>query len=381
MVYKKTLTEEDVLTVARRRIAEAFDLFDRIEVSFSGGKDSTVVLNLALDEARTRGRLPLNVFFWDEEAMPPETIEYVERVYHLPDVYMRWLAMPVKHRNGCSRQSPWWHPFDPACPELWCREPPPWAIRDLPGFAGQTIPKANHLLWSADGGTVGILMGIRADESLNRFRSVMNSAEDNWFSWDDQAPYVAKCKPIYDWTSEDVWLAPHLLGWDYNRSYDIMSAMGIKPNQQRVAPPYGEEPMQRLYTYQLGWPELWDKMSRRVPGARTGARYSRTELYSFGKVKDIDGMSWKEAIGVYLMRWGEPERTLIAKNIKWSIAYHAKKTSDPIPNDDEHPDSGVSWKYLAMLASRGDLKGRRKPKPAGWEKKDKQQEEPCSSSQ
>jgi len=368
MVFKKELVEDDVLTLARRRIREAYDLFDRIVVSFSGGKDSTVVLNLALEVARERCRLPLDVFFWDEEAIPPETIDYVHRVHQMPEVRLRWLALPVKHRNGCSRQSPWWRPFDPACPELWCREPPPFAERDLPGFTGESIPMSNRLVLPASGGSVGLLLGVRADESVNRFRSVMQKSADNWFSWETYAPWIAKCKPIYDWTSEDVWLAPHLLGWDYNTSYDLMSAMGLTPNQQRVAPPYGEEPMQRLYSYQLCWPELWDKMSRRVPGAATAARYSRTELYNFGKVNTLGEsgeMSWKESIGIYLMRWNEPERTAIAKNLRWSIEYHFKHTRDPIPEADVHPDSGVSWKYLAMLASRGDLKGRRKPRPAG----------------
>jgi predicted phosphoadenosine phosphosulfate sulfurtransferase len=138
--------------------------------------------------------------------------------------------------------------------------------------------------------------------------------------------------------------------------------MGLNPNAQRVAPPYGEEPMQRLYTYQLGWPELWAKMSVRVPGANTAAKYSRTELYNFGKTEKPEGATWKEMIGVYLLRWGDKERPEIARKIKTFIGYHDRKTNGaPIPDEKEHPDSGVSWKYLAMIASRGDLKGRRAP--------------------
>ncbi|EAA2780639.1 phosphoadenosine phosphosulfate reductase, partial [Salmonella enterica] len=36
----------DVLTAARQRIADTFDQFKRICLSFSGGKDSTVMLHL-----------------------------------------------------------------------------------------------------------------------------------------------------------------------------------------------------------------------------------------------------------------------------------------------------------------------------------------------
>jgi predicted phosphoadenosine phosphosulfate sulfurtransferase len=53
-------------------------------VSFSGGKDSTAVLNTALVVAKELGRLPLDVVFFDEEAIHPPTIEYVERVRQAP---------------------------------------------------------------------------------------------------------------------------------------------------------------------------------------------------------------------------------------------------------------------------------------------------------
>ena len=45
----------NVLTAARERIAWTFDTFDRIYVSFSGGKDSSVMLNLVMDEAIKQG--------------------------------------------------------------------------------------------------------------------------------------------------------------------------------------------------------------------------------------------------------------------------------------------------------------------------------------
>ena len=49
----------DVLTAARQRISWTFDHFPRVYVSFSAGKDSTVMLHLVADEARARGALAL----------------------------------------------------------------------------------------------------------------------------------------------------------------------------------------------------------------------------------------------------------------------------------------------------------------------------------
>ena len=51
----------DVFSAARLRLEEAFDAFEQVYVSFSGGKDSGVVVQLALDIAREKGRLPLDV--------------------------------------------------------------------------------------------------------------------------------------------------------------------------------------------------------------------------------------------------------------------------------------------------------------------------------
>ena len=85
-ILKKKTVDQDVYTAALERFHTLFDRFDKVVVSFSGGKDSTACLNLALEVARERGALPLDVYFWDEEAIHPETIEYVQRVAALPDV-------------------------------------------------------------------------------------------------------------------------------------------------------------------------------------------------------------------------------------------------------------------------------------------------------
>ena len=357
---RKKDVDESVLEMARERIAHTFDIVDEVSVMFSGGKDSTVVLNLVLEEARRRGSTPVDVIFIDEEAIPPETIEYVERVASLPEVSMRWYCIPVKHRNGCSRESPYWYPWAPEDEELWCRPLPARAITELPGFKRESHAEINHLMWPKERGkTVASMMGIRADESMRRRLSVSRRVKDNYLSESTQAPWVTVCKPIYDWRSADVWKAPQVFGWDYNHTYDKMEAMGVPFADQRVAPPYGEEPMQRLWQFQIGWPELWDKMCERVPGAATAARYSQTDLYNYGKKQKPDELTWREMIAVYLERHPAKTAAAIAKRIKREVAMHFSLTNDPIPEEDVHPSTGVSWKWLALIASRGDLKGRK----------------------
>ncbi len=362
-ILKKHDVDESVLDLALMRIRRAYELHDRVAVSFSGGKDSTVVLNLALQVARERGQTPLDVFFWDEEVIAPETESYVARVAALPDVALRWLCLPVTHRNGCSTRAPFWWPWDPESRDLWVRTMPDVAESALEGFERHQIPKTNRLLFPP-GQTVGVLLGIRADESMSRRQGVSMRREDNYLISDAAAPGVTLVKPIYDWRTVDVWTAPHTLGWDYNHAYDLMALAGISPSQQRVAPPYGEQPMQSLWMWQVCWPDLWDRMCERVPGALTAARYAKTELYGAGGSSRLNppaGMSWEEAISFYLARHPETVRSFTAKRLKSFLSAHRRATADPVPDRDPHPASGLSWAYMLRVAMRGDLKGRENP--------------------
>ena len=120
--------EEDVWSAALDRTRQAFLQFDHVFVAFSGGKDSTVVLNLALLVAEELGRLPLHVVHYDEEAIPYETEEYVRRVAQDPRVNLSWFCLPVQHRNSCNREDPYWWPWAPEVRHLWCRPLPAEAI-------------------------------------------------------------------------------------------------------------------------------------------------------------------------------------------------------------------------------------------------------------
>ena len=69
----------DVFAAARLRLEEIFDNFERVYVSFSGGKDSGVAVQYALQIAREKGRLPLDVLHVDLEAWYAHTDAFVTR--------------------------------------------------------------------------------------------------------------------------------------------------------------------------------------------------------------------------------------------------------------------------------------------------------------
>lgn len=372
--------EGDVLTLARARIRHIFELFDHVSVSFSGGKDSTIVLNLALEAARELGRTPLEVVFWDEECIYTENVDYVRRVAADPDVALKWMCVPVKHRNACSSESPVWYPWAPEDRHLWVRDLPPEAITVLPGYDPSdpaqrlSIPELSGLLFPPRLGNCAQLLGIRADESLIRRAAVSRRVEDNYIVKDSggyggadnvqHAGNVWKAYPIYDWQTADVWLAPKELGWDYCRVYDLLDQIGFTPGRQRLAPPFGEEPMQRLDQYHQCEPALWDRMLSRVPGAQTAKRYSRTELYAFGDVPDKPPGITYEAWLLDLVQTNFPpkEAAQVSKAIRAHLRMHYRKTADLLAPSVEHPLTGYDWAFFVKMAVRGNFKGRRQPK-------------------
>lgn len=61
----KHYQDADVHAATLSRLRLVFRNFERVCVAFSGGKDSSVTLQLALDVARELGRSPVDVLFID----------------------------------------------------------------------------------------------------------------------------------------------------------------------------------------------------------------------------------------------------------------------------------------------------------------------------
>ena len=352
--------EQSVLDAALDRTRELYARFDRIVVSFSGGKDSTVVLNLALQVAREMGRLPLEVHFYDEECISPDTEDYLLRVRAQPDIALMWWCVPIRHRNACSRAQPYWYCWNPDERGVWVRPMPACALATMPGFErGMMIPDCSHLPFVSNAQTVAMLRGIRTQESLRRLVMTTTRTVDNYIHQSPNARNVWLCDPVYDWRFEDVWVAPALFGWDYNSTYDRFEAMGLPHNQQRVCPPFGEEPLGLLHMWAVCYPDLWHRMIARVPGAATAARYALTELYGTNLKAPPEGLTWREWTWRIIDLYGEPWRSRVARTLRQAIRLHQSKTGRPISDAVADPMSGVCWRLLAQMALKGDFKARK----------------------
>lgn len=379
-IGKKKRIDTDVYTLAIERINIVYDQFDHVAVSFSGGKDSTTVLNLALQVARERKRLPLHVFHFDEEAIPFEVEHYIRRIIaaHPKEIELDWYCVPLKHRNACSKQYPYWYTWAPEDKDKWCRPLPPEAIASIPSYDTSDpknrlgIPELMVYLFPPQKyGQTGVLLGIRSDESLTRYRAVAAGLNREYPWMLKHATAFAeriktygnlfKAYPIYDWTTNDVWTAPAKFGWDYCRYYDLLEMAGVSPSDQRLAPPYGEQPMKGLWIFPQCFPDLWDKMCRRVPGASSGARYGETALYSNGsRLSRPPDISWEDWIKERIEQYPEDMQRQLALRVKDEIRRHYNKTSLPILDSAPHPDTGLCWEWISYIVETADTKGRRK---------------------
>jgi len=355
-IRKRQFTEQNVYDAALDRIRHLYDIYDEIVVSFSGGKDSTATLLCTIDVAEERGKLPVKAIFYDEEASHPPTIEYVERIRQDPRVDLEWYCLPIMHRNACSNEQPFWHPWHPDEEAIWTRPLPENVIRDHPRFEWG-MPMQDFGIAHFEGTGACVLQGIRTQESLRRYRVVAIKKEENYIA--EGAGYTyAFAYPIYDWTSEDVWRLVQKKNADYNRTYDILNRTNKFEDflHQRVCPPFGEEPLRGLHEYAECFPEMWEKMIHRVPGAATAARYGNTELY-LNKDRP-KGTNWRQHVQNVLETYTGVNRGKVQENINTVIKRHKRLTDNAIPQDEAHPVSGVSWKFLAQMAVRGDFKGR-----------------------
>lgn len=350
----------DVWTLALERVDHIWTRFDQHVVMFSGGKDSTATLNAVrtVAERRDDGR-PFRVAFFDEEAIPDETVDYVRRT--AARTTLDWYCVPLRHRNVCSRIQPWWWPWAPESEHVWCRPKPSEAVT-LPGFPtnpAERLPltSVNRLRRGGTRATQAVHVGIRAAESINRLNAVNKRRTENYVaSLPDDKGMSWRIAPIYDWTTADIWTAADIHGWDYNRAYDQMEMAGIPHAVQRIAPPFGEEPSRSLWMFPVCFPDLWARMETRVPGAATAARYAATDLYGYGHPPEPSDP--EEAIRRTLDRWEPDIRTVIAAHIRAVIAAHYAVTADPILWAAPHPDTGVTWRRLVQVATRGYLKSR-----------------------
>lgn len=352
-----------VYEAAKDRVRDCFKRFPNTVISFSGGKDSTAVLNISIEVARELDILPVKVLFFDEEGVAPDTVEYVKRVRERPEVNLEWYCLPFKHKLGTSFETQSYTCWEPGLEDKWVREMPEFAITEHPTFRrGMTFQEFGNSMYADKPELSCVLTGVRTQESTNRLRAIISSENPDEAHLKKQVWNTYRGMPVYDWTAEDVWIYVHKFDLDYNRFYDKLNMLkGYHENLglQRVSHPYGVHPMKDLGNWHVMYPDLVDKVLDRVPGGRAAARYSKTHLYAQDGVKKPDHMSWKQYAKIAIDYIRDVRiKNEIKKSINGILKRHAKKTNDAIPDAGGHALTGVSWEIITSFIIRADTESR-----------------------
>lgn len=275
--YKQTNVFEEALN----RIRYLFDEFEEVWVSYSGGKDSTVIYQLALQVAREKNRLPLKVMFLDQEAEYQATIDIVKTIMYHPDVDPYWIQVPIRLFNATSKESDWLDCWSEG--REWMREKDPisykeniWGSDRFHEFYERFFAK------EANGKKHCSLTGVRAEENPNRFTGLTGAATYKGLTWGKKNPYsktTLKFHPIYDWSYLDIWKAIHENKWEYNKIYDHQYSYGVDVLNMRVSNLHHETAVKHLFMLQEIEPETYQKLTKRLGGVDTAAKLGNDNYY------------------------------------------------------------------------------------------------------
>ena len=280
------------------------ELVDNICVSFSGGKDSGVVLNLAIEEARKRKR-KIGVVFIDLEAWYKKTEEFINRMIfnNLDVLEPYWICLPMKSDNSLSYFEPFWIWWERGKEDIWVRPMPQneYVINlnnNKLDFYKENMTFEDFVKefgnWYGKGEKTACLLGIRANESLNRYRAIVMDKtkykNKNYSTLVKNETY--NFYPIYDWTVDDIWTYNGKFEKDYNHLYDLFYKAGISIYKMRVDEPFGDTCKAGLNMFKVIEPETWFRVANRVSGANMGALYNHNKImnsnYTLPK-----GHTWK----------------------------------------------------------------------------------------
>lgn len=377
----KVYNNKNVFDAAIERIEFAFDNFENLCVSYSGGKDSTVMIQLVEMVAKKRNR-KYDVLFIDMEAQYLMTIEHIKtlknKLEHIRDFY--WVCLPLSLRNAVSVFEPRWICWEKSKKEKWVREMPEFAINEdnniFPFFRyamefEEFVPEFEK--WYSEkynGSMCGHFVGIRCDESLNRFRTIVSMKKDRlkdkpWTTRNKPLEHTYSIYPIYDWRTEDDWIATFKYDLEYNYVYELMYKNGLSIHMQRLCQPFGDDQKNGLDQYRAIEAENWDRLLKRVAGVNFGNIYCRTSALGNITSQKPDHMTWQEwalylleSIGIYNKKLEKHYAIKIRKFFK----YWEEKCGCTLDMIEDEADKKMeslkivpSWRRVARALERNDF--------------------------
>ena len=287
----KTYLIKNVLAAARERIAMLFDNFEHISVSVSSGKDSSVLFYLCVQEAEIRGR-KISAFFIDQEAEYANSAIIIRDMMQHPSVIPFWYQVPLYMTNATSYSDYFLYAWGNG--EKWMRDKDPLAIHSI----DEDYPKRfyDFITWYEKKDTsAAYLVGLRADESITRYRAVTKFPGWNGLKWGSMHGDIKTFYPIYDWTVYDIWKFIYDYDIEYNKIYDLMFMDGYSIyKKMRISNLIHEKSFKCLIDLPRFEPETYDRLCERIGGIASASRYAAEKLMFDNKTLPKHYQTWKE---------------------------------------------------------------------------------------
>ena len=301
----KIYCDENVFEASKKRVKYIFDEFENIYVSFSGGKDSGVCMHLMCEEARKRNK-KIGVLFIDIEAHYQMTIDYsIQMIEKYKDVIIPyWVCLPMLTDNSLSYDEMTWSWWETEKKDIWVREMP--TMEYVINVDNNPIDYYKYNMtfesfvakfgkWFGKGEKTACIIGIRTQESLNRWRALTTKNKHKYkdIMYSTQvANNVFNFYPIYDYTTEDIWTYYGKTGNEYNKFYDLMYKAGVSINSMRIDEPFGDTAKAGLNMFKIIEPKTWVKIVGRVAGANFGNIYANSTINT-ANYKLPKGHTWE----------------------------------------------------------------------------------------
>lgn len=297
-VYEKT----------QERLDFIFKEFDNIYVSYSGGKDSGILLNLCIDYIRSHKlNIKIGVFHLDYEAQYQMTTDYVDQTLseNLDILEVYRCCVPFKVTTCTSMHENYWRPWELSKKELWVSPLPKNCLQENDfDFYKENMWdyefQEKFSQWiheKKEAKKTCCLVGIRTQESLNRWRAIHSDKNTNKYK---KVNYTKKmfdnvynAYPVFDWKTSDVWVANYKFNWTYNKLYDVFHQAGLTIDQMRVASPFISTAQDSLKLYKVIEPKIWGKLIGRVNGVNFTGIYGGTTAMGWRSIKLPKNHTWK----------------------------------------------------------------------------------------
>jgi len=386
----KKFNDVSVLDAARHRINKTLDAVDRAYIAFSGGKDSSVMFHLVMEEAVKRD-MKVGVMLIDMEAQYKDTIDHAKEMFALyrDNIDLHWICVPMRLRNALTNYEPHWVCWDEDSKDDWVRKKPVNAkgVDHYP-FALPEMEFEEFIVlfgkWYGQGKKTAGFIGIRAQESLHRYCAIATWEKRdlmlNEWRWTTKiVDQVYNVYPIYDWLTEDIWRY-HAMFPDkpHNNIYDKMQMAGVPLSQQRLCQPFGDDQRRGLWLYHILEPETWYKLISRVNGANSGALYIKENgnMTGYNKVTKPEGHTWRSFCNMLLQTLPPKTRKHYTTRFKKFIHGWHQRGYEVIP--EEAPPEleakcwAPSWRRMCKVLLRNDYwckgLGQGQPKSDAWKR-------------